>query len=343
MSLTRVEPKDLIKDIPNNLYLALKNSIYPGAADESIALVWAYCDAANLDPMLKPVHIVPMYVEDKSLPKKGDYYQKIKRDVIMPGIGLYRIQANRTGQYAGISEPEFGEEVTAKLGAREFTFPKWCKVTVKKNVDGKIYEFTAKEFWLENYATKSKDDKAPNAMWEKRPYAQISKCCESQCLRKAFPELGSQLTAEEMEGKTFDSDEIAELEKNAKTVIAQRTDEAKQKTQKILNNASKALPKQQPVESDNIDPVTGEIRQKASDDNVTVGSVLNKINAAKTKEEAEMSLTTKKKIVNLSDADNKKIDELYGKKIAKLQAEIPVNNQELDKGWDDFKKDGENE
>jgi hypothetical protein len=38
-------------------------------------------------------------------------------------------------------------------------------------------------------------------MWFKRPYGQISKCAEAQALRKAFPELGSQATADEMEGK----------------------------------------------------------------------------------------------------------------------------------------------
>ncbi|CAJ0997499.1 hypothetical protein SODG_005668 [Sodalis praecaptivus] len=44
----------------------------------------------------------------------------------------------------------------------------------------------------------------PNAMWKKRPYGQIAKCAEAQALRKAWPEIGQQPTAEEMEGKTLD-------------------------------------------------------------------------------------------------------------------------------------------
>jgi phage recombination protein Bet len=136
--------------------------------------------------------------------KKDSYNKDIYewRKVVMPGIGLYRIDAARTGQYAGMTEPEFGEDVTGKFGTTTITYPKWCKVTVKKIIAGQVAEFTAKEFWLENYATAGKDSSAPNAMWTKRAYGQLAKCTEAQALRKAFPEaVGSDPTFEEMEGK----------------------------------------------------------------------------------------------------------------------------------------------
>lgn len=182
----------------------LRNSLYPGAQEESIKLVIGYCEAAGLDPMQKPVHIVPMYVSTGKKDAKG-YDIKGMRDVVMPGIGLYRTQAARSGQYAGVTEPEFGDDATEELGGVNVTYPKWCRVTVKRLMaNGVIVEFTAKELWKENYATKGKDSSAPNAMWFKRPYGQLAKCTEAQALRKAFPEFGSQPTADEMEGKEID-------------------------------------------------------------------------------------------------------------------------------------------
>ena len=179
---------------------AMKSSLYPGASDASVDLVLAYCEAARLDPMQKPVHIVPMW----------DGKAREMRDVVMPGIGLYRTNAARTGQFAGMSEPAFGPMVTERLGSREVTFPEWCKVTAYRQLpSGHVAEFTAVEYWIENYAIKGgKDqDQSPNAMWSKRVRGQLAKCAQAQALRMAFPEaVGAAPTAEEMEGKALDAD-----------------------------------------------------------------------------------------------------------------------------------------
>lgn len=173
----------------------LRESLYPGAENASIRLVIGYCRASALDPMQKPVHIVPMW--DKQTSRM--------RDVIMPGIGLYRTQAARSGEYGGVSEPEFGPDITEQIEGYEITYPQWCRVTVTRLVGGHPATFTATERWKENYAVKGGKQRsiAPNAMWAKRPYGQLAKCAEAQALRKAFPEAGSAPTAEEMEGKEF--------------------------------------------------------------------------------------------------------------------------------------------
>jgi phage recombination protein Bet len=195
---------ELLADTDSNIYHTLKNSIYPGAKDESIGMVVAYCKAKKYDPIAKPVHIVPMSVKN-SQTNSYEY-----RDVIMPGIASYRIDADRTGLYLGISEPEYGPTQTVKLGDIDITYPEWCKMTVEKYnpTSGKSSFFSAKEYWIENYATKGKikgtqtPDVTPNAMWTKRPFGQIAKCTEAQALRKAFPDVfGSVPTFEEMEGK----------------------------------------------------------------------------------------------------------------------------------------------
>ena len=104
----------------------LRNSLYPGANDDSIKMVIGYCNAAGLDVMQKPVHIVPMW----------DSKARANRDVIMPGINLYRVNAARSGQLAGISEPEFGPDITDKLDGAAITYPQWCRVTVKRALTG---------------------------------------------------------------------------------------------------------------------------------------------------------------------------------------------------------------
>lgn len=177
----------------------LTASLYPGANRQSVKLVLGYCRAAGLDPMQKPVHIVPMWDS-----KAGQM-----RDVVMPGVGLYRTQASRTGTFAGQTEPEFGPMVDTMIGGAHIVYPEWAKVTVKKTMPGgQIAEFTAVEYWMENYAVKGGKDKsiAPNAMWTKRPRGQIAKCAAAQALRLAFPEMGAQPTAEEMEGKQLQDD-----------------------------------------------------------------------------------------------------------------------------------------
>lgn len=186
------------------LISVLQSSLYVGAKEESIEMVLSYCAAASLDPMQKPVHIVPMNTKN---PVSGNYEW---RDVVMPGVGLYRIQADRSGTMAGISEPEFGPDVTRDFKDKNgntvaVTFPEWCRITVRKIVGDRVVEFTAREYWIENYATDSGKSEAPNAMWRKRPRGQLAKCAESQALRKGWPEIGASPTAEEMEGKTIET------------------------------------------------------------------------------------------------------------------------------------------
>jgi phage recombination protein Bet len=190
-TMTAVQEDELIR--------VLQNSLYPGAQIASVQLVLRYCQAAGLDPMQKPVHIVPMY----------DSKSRSMRDVIMPGVNLYRTQASRTGKFAGMSEPEYGPMLEEVLGGVTIRYPEWCRITVEKLLDnGTVARFTAIEYWIENYAMKGGQEKsiAPNAMWLKRPRGQIAKCAEAQALRKAFPEVGSAPTAEEMEGKAMQAE-----------------------------------------------------------------------------------------------------------------------------------------
>lgn len=181
----------------NALIDVMSQSLYPGAQRESVEMVLSYCRAAKLDPLLKPVHIVPLW---------NDKLKKMV-DAVLPGIGLYRTNAARTGQYAGMTEPIYGPLLTRDLQGVSVTFPEWCQITVKRQLaSGQLAEFTAREYWLENYATKNKDTDAPNNMWRRRAFGQLQKCTEAQALRKAFPEVGDIPTSDEMEGRSAPRD-----------------------------------------------------------------------------------------------------------------------------------------
>lgn len=193
------------RGIDEAIWNALKTSIFPGAQDQSVVMAWDYCSARKLDVMMKPVHIVPMYVKDKQANTQG------MRDVIMPGVGMYRIQADRSGDYAGADAVEFGPMVTREFTNKDgkkvsCTFPEYATMTVYKLMPtGERVGFSVTEYWEENYATDSNKSDAPNSMWMKRPRGQLAKCVEAQCLRRGWPEIGQDVTAEEMEGKTFDT------------------------------------------------------------------------------------------------------------------------------------------
>jgi phage recombination protein Bet len=192
--------------IDKNTYDLMTETLYPGVKDSSIVMLLKYCMARKLDPIKKFIHVVPMNVKTG---KKNNFGKDIYewRDTIMPGIGLYRVDADRTGEYAGMSEPTYGEDVTEQIGKIKLTYPKWCLITVYRRMkSGEIVGYPAKEYWKENYAQRSRDDITPNMIWEKRAYGQIAKCTEAQALRKGFPEaVGSEYTKEEMEGKIFEN------------------------------------------------------------------------------------------------------------------------------------------
>ena len=95
-ALTKIENTALAAMSEGELLQVLQSSLYPGAKLESIKMVLGYCKAAGLDPMQKPVHIVPMKVSSGRKDEKG-WDIKEDRDVIMPGVALYRTQASRTG------------------------------------------------------------------------------------------------------------------------------------------------------------------------------------------------------------------------------------------------------
>jgi phage recombination protein Bet len=192
--------------VDKGTWKVIVEAIYPAAKSvDAIVLALSYCKSRNLDPMKRPVHIVPMWDS-----QRGGYVE-----TVWPGISELRTTASRTKGYAGCDVAEFGPNLTMDFKGRVkrngqwvdevvtgLEFPEWCRITVYRIVDGQRCKFVGpKVAWLETYATQGNTE-LPNKMWQERPEGQLEKCAEAAALRRAFPEeIGNELTAEEMTGR----------------------------------------------------------------------------------------------------------------------------------------------
>lgn len=177
----------------------LCNSLFPGARPESVLLVVDYCRARKLDPLKKPCHIVPMEVRDS---KTGTTEW---RDVVLPGIYEHRTTAQRTGLYLGHSFPSWGPELEHK-GVKCFEY---CELVVYRwhEATKQRIEFPVRVYFRE--AVTLTRDGRPNSRWTRAPLQMLLKCAEAAGLREAFPdEIGGEMTAEEMDGRTLDESAI---------------------------------------------------------------------------------------------------------------------------------------
>jgi phage recombination protein Bet len=187
----------------------LCEAIWPNARTaDAISLAVSYCAARKLDPMKRPVHIVPMW--NTALGKQVE--------TVWPGINELLTTASRSGGFAGVDEPRWGPEQTKtfrgmkKIDNRDqpfeitLTFPVWCGVTVWRIVGGERRAFSQPVYWMEAYARLGFGSELPNDMWSKRTRGQLHKCALAASLRLGFPEdIGGQMSGEEMEGREIDS------------------------------------------------------------------------------------------------------------------------------------------
>lgn len=183
----------------------LRTSVHAGASEESILTIVAYQKEIDVNPLTKCYHVIKYKTK-----QKDESWKEIES--IIPSITLYRIQASRSNLYSGISEPEFGpiiekEFTTIRNGKTVITkvsYPAWCKLKGFRLVNGNssvIAEFNSFVLWEENYAKANKQTGYPNDIWMNRPTGMLEKVCESQLLRKMFPEVCEGYTYEEMAGK----------------------------------------------------------------------------------------------------------------------------------------------
>jgi phage recombination protein Bet len=148
----------------------IKKQIAPKANENELKLFLYQCARTGLDPLARQIYCIPIGV----------------RMTIQTSIDGFRVVAERSGSYAGQSEPEFVEDEKGNIIC--------CKVRVYRfSQQGIRYEASVGVAYWSEYAQQS-------PMWNKMKHTMISKCAEALALRKAFPQdLSGLYTTDEMQ------------------------------------------------------------------------------------------------------------------------------------------------
>lgn len=189
-----VVPQDFKTKLTRKQIDTIKEQFAKGASDVELQMFLYVCQRTQLDPFSKQVHLVPRW--DSKLGKDVR--------VVVVGIDGLRSTAERTGAYAGNSDPEFGDEKEIEVTKKDYRtkqesvtramVPSRATVTVKKVVQGIVCDFTATAKWEEYYPGDRQ-----GVMWLKMPENMLGKCAEAKALRKAFPAvMGGIYVPEEM-------------------------------------------------------------------------------------------------------------------------------------------------
>ena len=151
--------------------VALIKRVYAvDASDDELALFVYASKRLRLDIMARQIH----------------FSKRAGKPVFIVAIDGYRLNAERTGQYAPGKEPTYSYNDNGAIVS--------ATAYVKKLIGGEWHECAATAFMAEYLP-----DEKQAWMWKKMPHNQLAKCAEALALRRAFPhELSDTVTEDEM-------------------------------------------------------------------------------------------------------------------------------------------------
>lgn len=149
----------------------VKSVLAPDLTDAELQLFAMVAERTGLDPFARHIYAI----------------KRAGRMTIQTGIDGFRSVADRTGEYRGSDEPEYGPMVGGH--------PEWARVVVHREKANGTWVHQAKKVWWDEYYP------GPNqGQWGRMPRNQLAKCAEAGAFRMAFPQqLGQVYVAEEMD------------------------------------------------------------------------------------------------------------------------------------------------
>ena len=161
----------------------IKSQIAPKATSDELKLFLYQAQRTGLDPLARQIYAIHRKQRDI----QGNWVDKM---TIQTSIDGFRVIAERSGVYAGQSEPEYTEDQGGL---------KSCKVRVYKfdSKGGRYEAAVGVAYWAE-YVQTTKEG-GPSGLWYKMPHTMLAKVAEALALRKAFPQdLSGLYTGDEM-------------------------------------------------------------------------------------------------------------------------------------------------
>jgi len=173
-----------------SLAMIKKNLVTGGGqpTDQELIFFLKLCETQKLNPFIKDVYLIKFGANDPAamVTSKDVYFKRADNHPEYDGIASGVIVVDADGVLVHKEGAVYFKQSETLVGA-------WCRVFRKDRKD--FYH----EVLFDEYVGKKKDG-TPNSNWANRPSTMITKVAESQCLKKAFPNVFQGLYIEDEMG-----------------------------------------------------------------------------------------------------------------------------------------------